>query len=207
VKLSPRDEIIVGVVAIVLVVAILFVALVRPQLAQLGKIGETRQEEEGRIKSAQAELGLLKAARSEALQVQADLIKVSNQVPDSPQVPSLVVEIQDLANVAGIKFVQIQPQPMTAAGDYTTLPLTLTLQGQFFDVVDFMYRLQHLTRELRVADLDLSAETQGTEGEASDNALTLKITANAFVMGSVPGALAPAGAPSTGESPGSPASK
>lgn len=217
-KIQPRDELIIGIVAIVLVVVVLAMVLVRPQLGELSTIATTKQEEESRIRGAQAELELLKAAKSEALQIQADLIKVGNQVPDSPQLPSLVVEIQDLATEAGISFVSIKPGTMTASGEFTTLPIELALHGQFFDVVDFLYRLQHLTREVRVTDLDLkkgsttqAAGTGGTSGtgtggqqQQSDGGLDLVVTANVYVMGTVPGAQAPTatpGAPSGAATP------
>lgn len=212
-KLSPRDEIIVGVVAILLVVVALSMLLVRPQLARLGEIATQKQQEESKVRNAQAELELLKAAKGEALGVQADLLRVGNQVPDSPQLPSLVVEIQDLANEAGISFVSIKPGDMVASGGYTTLPIDLELRGAFFDVVDFIYRLEHLTRQVRVTELDLteavslggtsggtgaqgstSGETGG-QGSTSDEGLDLVITANVFVMGTVPGAEAPVATP------------
>lgn len=208
-KLSPRDEIIVGVVVVILLVVALSMLLVRPQFAALSDVSKRQAEEETKIRNAEAELQLLKAAKSEALQVQADLIKVNNRVPDSPQLPSLVVEIQDLANEAGIDFISIKPAEMVATGEYTTLPIELGLHGQFFDVVDFLYRLQHLTREIRVEKLDLSKQlTPGGESAAEDDGgLDLSITANVYVMGSVPGAQAPKEAPGSGGQTPAPSGK
>lgn len=77
----------------------------------------------------------------------------------------------------------------------------MRLRGQFFDVVDFLYRLEHLTREVRVSKLDL-AKRQETGGAETDNVsgtltrpqdeLSLEITAKVFVMGVMEGALPPA---------------
>ncbi|RJQ54412.1 MAG: hypothetical protein C4521_06150 [Actinobacteria bacterium] len=215
-KLSPRDELIVEIVAIVLIAVALSMLLVRPQLSKLGELEAQRREEEQSIRNAQAELALLEAAKGEALQIQADLIKVGNRVPDSPQLPSLVVQIQDLANEAGISFVEIKPGELEPAGQYTIMPLDLSLSGQFFDVVDFLYRLEHLSREVRVKSIDLSrggqssgAAAGGQSGDGGSatpategNSLTLKIQAQVFVMGKAgPAVPAPGGAGSEGAAP------
>ncbi len=207
-KLSPRDEIIVGVVAIVLLVVILAMVLVRPQINELASMQKTLQDEETAVRSAEADLERLKAAKGEALQVQADLVKVGNQVPDGPQLPSLVVEIQDLANEAGIAFVSIEPKSdsieIPSSREYTVIPIDLRLRGQFFDVVDFLYRLEHLTREVRVSKLDLAkrraeggSETDSASGTLTrpEDELSLEITAKVFVMGVMEGTLpsAPSG--------------
>ncbi len=185
-KLSPRDETIVEIVIVIVIAVALAMLLVRPQLGRLSELDAQRQAEEQSIRNAQAELELLKAAKGEALQVQADLIKVGNEVPDTPQLPSIVVQLQDLANEAGINFVQIKPGTLAPAGEYTVLPLQLSLRGQFFDIVDFLYRIEHLPREVRVSDVDLAgAGVQASGSEEGGQSLELKITANVFVMGSV----------------------
>jgi hypothetical protein len=62
-------------------------------------------------------------------------------------VPSLIVELQQTANEAGIKFIKIETQEV-APGDAsgTIVPFTMVFQGNFFDVNDFLYRVENYAR-------------------------------------------------------------
>jgi hypothetical protein len=58
--------------------------------------------------------------------------------------PDLVLELSQLARDTGIRFDSISPQPITPIGSYTVLPISVTFQGNFYNLADFLYRLRSL---------------------------------------------------------------
>ena len=45
---------------------------------------------------------------------------------------------------SGIRFDSISPLPIAPIGSYTVLPISVTFQGNFYDLSDFLYRLRSL---------------------------------------------------------------
>ena len=65
-------------------------------------------------------------------------------MPDRTDMPDLVLELSQLARDTGIRFDSISPQPITPIGSYTVLPISVTFQGNFYNLADFLYRLRSL---------------------------------------------------------------
>jgi len=82
-----------------------------------------------------------------AKQASADLLKLNKLVPSDSQVPSMIVEMQSTADLAGIKFMKIVPDTAVAgvAGG-TIVPFELNFQGEYYDVTDFLYRVENFAR-------------------------------------------------------------
>jgi hypothetical protein len=58
--------------------------------------------------------------------------------------PDLLLELSQLARDTGIRFDSISPLPIAPIGSYTVLPISVTFQGNFYDLSDFLYRLRSL---------------------------------------------------------------
>jgi len=58
--------------------------------------------------------------------------------------PDLVLELSELARDTGISFDSISPQPLAAVGSYSVLPISVTFNGNFYNLADFLYRLRSL---------------------------------------------------------------
>ena len=83
-------------------------------------------------------------------------------VPQSTQVPSLLVQIQDLADQSGIDFLSVSPGEPTEADGFQIIPLSLSFTGTYFDLSDFAYRVEQLVaapgRLLTVKSISLKFE-------------------------------------------------
>lgn len=174
-KLSPRDELIVELLVIVLVAVLVVMFLVLPQYRQIGQIKTKQEAVRKQVAEAEATLARLKEAKAESISNRAELIKIANQVPDEPQLPTLIVAIQDVANQAGVEFISITPEQPAEAGSYSIVPLKLSVTGQFRDIVDFLGRLYALQREVRVQTLAIVVQDYPT--------LSADMGAQTFVMG------------------------
>src|SRR3989454_6727123 len=56
----------------------------------------------------------------------------------------LLIELSQLARDTGIRFDSISPQTIAPIGSYTVLPISVTFQGNFYNLADFLYRLRSL---------------------------------------------------------------
>ena len=128
----------------------------------------------------------------------ADLFLLAKAMPDSDDMPGIILELNSIAGASGIRFVSIQPQPQAAAGAYRTLPIALTFEGNYYDLTDFIYRLRSLVRvddgaltaNGRLYTLDQIDLHEAEEGFPSIEAVLI---VSAYAFG--PGSSAPAAPP------------
>lgn len=173
-KLTPRDQLIVGIAIIVLGAVLFSVFLIYPQIQKRQELIAKQDEVQKQVLSAEATLARLKEAKAQSLVNRAELMRIANQVPDDPEMPTLIVQVQDIANQSGVEFVSITPAEPQAEGSVQTVQLAIALTGEFRDCVDFLTRLWALTREVRVANMTMVAQTYPT--------LSVNLSAKAFVM-------------------------
>jgi type IV pilus assembly protein PilO len=186
-KLTSLQKMII-VAALVVVAAVLVVAFViMPQFTQLADLQTQKTAAEARASAATSVLENLRAAKGRAAATEAELLQVGTQMPDSPQLPSLIIELQDIANASGVKVTSIAPgQPVLAAGgQYTEVALSTQVTAEWDDLLDYLKRLDHSTRLLRVSNLTVNppAESSTATGTAASTALSVSMTMKAYVIG------------------------
>jgi Tfp pilus assembly protein PilO len=193
-----------GVLALVVAGAAIFL-LVVPQFAQLGDLETRRVAAEQTMSQTQATLAQLEQVKRGASETQAQLIRISNEVPDSPELPTLVLELQNAADSAGLDFQSIKPNtPVDMNIGYKEISIQMKLQGRWADVLDFLRRTQKMTRGVRMVSVELLPAPLATGSTATTPTpdtpidLTTNLSMKVYVMAlqSKPAtAAAPAAAP------------
>ncbi len=99
-----------------------------------------------------------------------------------------VAELTQLSRDTGITFTSIQPQSPMALGGYTVLPISLTFDGNFYDLADLLYRLRSLVT-VHAGRLDATGRLFSVDtltfGEAPKGfpQITATLVVDAFVYG------------------------
>jgi type IV pilus assembly protein PilO len=148
------------------------------------------------------------AARSAPKIEVADVYRLAKAMPDTVDMPDIVLELSQLARDTGIRFDSITPQPLTAIGSYSVVPISVTFQGNFYNLADFLYRLRSLVRS-RVTNQGVQLDATGrlfAIDTLTFNESTLKfpriqatLVVDAFVYAA--GSPAPVAPPSTPATP------
>ena len=156
-KMSPRDQIIaVGIAAAaIFLVAILFV--LRPQFSQISGLRAEQAVELDKLEEAKLKLQRLDAIRQEATEIETKRIALSRRLPDEAELATLVVDLQKVANAAGLDFSAVEVETPVDQSGYTEIPFTLDLTGTFYSLVDYLYRLEKMTREIVIDGVTISS--------------------------------------------------
>ena len=158
--MSRRNVYILVALLLVVVGVAYWFLLLSPLRAEIAELDAQIVEQQGQLSVNKAELARLERTRLDARRNEARLIELSKMLPPRTELPSLLLQIQDLATESGIDFMTISPgQPMDA-GLFQTVPLTMKFTGTFFDLNDFIYRAEQMVagpgRLLTVKTLGLS---------------------------------------------------
>ena len=133
----------------------------------------------------------------------ADLFKLSRAMPNTADIPGVILQLSSVAAETGVKFESITPHDPVSYGAYQQVAVDLSFEGRFYDLSDFLYRLRNLVgvhhgvldATGRLFTVDSITFNQGTDSFPQVKA-TLTVSAYVFGDGSappVPGGLAPAG--------------
>jgi type IV pilus assembly protein PilO len=115
--------------------------LVRPQGAKVKDLKAQAAEVQAKIDAYHQRVAAARAAPK--IEV-ADIYRLAKAMPDRTDMPDLLLELSQLARDTGIRFDAISPQPNALLGSYTVLPISVTFQGNFYNLADFLYRLRSL---------------------------------------------------------------
>jgi type IV pilus assembly protein PilO len=141
-KSLPPAAMIGIVVGAVLVVGLAaWFLLVRPQGGKLDALKQEAADVQLKIDAYNQQVAAVRAAPT--IEV-ADVYRLAKAMPDRTDMPDLLLELSQLARDTGIRFDSISPQPSTVIGSYQVLPISVTFNGNFYNLADFLYRLRSL---------------------------------------------------------------
>ena len=76
-------------------------------------------------------------------------------LPDDPETPSFLSTIQDVATVSGINLISWTPTEQVPMDFYAKVPMKLTLNGKFHQVVKFFHGVGQQDRIINVEDIQI----------------------------------------------------
>jgi type IV pilus assembly protein PilO len=115
--------------------------LVRPQGAKLKSLKDETAQVQAKVDAYQQQVAAARAAPK--IEV-ADVYRLAKAMPDRTDMPDLLLELSQLARDTGIRFDSISPQSGAALGAYQVIPISVTFNGNFYNLADFLYRLRSL---------------------------------------------------------------
>jgi type IV pilus assembly protein PilO len=153
---TNRNILILGLLIIVLVVVGYYFLLLSPLLANLSESAEARDAKEAQLANVRQEVAALEAVRSNAPEIERQLLEYSKRIPTQPQIETLVVQIEEVADAAGVTQLSIQPgtpEPPPGGGDYSVVPITMSFEGTYEQMQLFLENMRNLARLVTVNNL------------------------------------------------------
>jgi Tfp pilus assembly protein PilO len=182
-KLSSKSALILA-VAVLVVAALAFAAfLVYPKWQEIGELNDQIAVAQQEIDQAQSVLEQRQAVKADAAQTNAELLRLSNELPESPELPSLIIQLQDTTNEAGVEFISLTPvEPVQNTG-YSTVKLNLQIAGAWADVIDFMHRISNLTRQVRIVGYTVTPiALESTAGSSDTHRVNVTIELEVYTL-------------------------
>jgi type IV pilus assembly protein PilO len=168
-KIGPREQIIISGVGIAVVVAVLVVVLLLPQFQQRSSLDAQVSSASAESSQQKAQLATLEESKSRAAETDAHWLRLENLVPENPDLPSLIVELQDTAFASGVQILTVTPSAPSSGAEYYTIPIKMDIAGTWADTVDFLQRVYKLNRGIRLVS-STSSVTNNTSLATQENA-------------------------------------
>jgi Tfp pilus assembly protein PilO len=188
--------------ALVVVTVAYFLLVWRGQSGRIQDASDRADEAEQTVQRLEIELRRLQSLERDAPTLRERHARFDAAMPSDPRLAEFILQVQDAANASGIEWVSVNPAP-PAAGEVTgvsNVDIQMAANGGYFQIQDFLVRLEQLERALKIRTINLSAGPTGLPN------LTAALTMTMFVAGQAPApgtgqAPAPAGSPTPTASP------
>ena len=197
-KPLPQNALLAAIVGGVLVLGLAaWFLLVHPQGGKLTNLKRQATDVQEKIDAYHQQVA---AARSTPKIEVADVYRLAKAMPNKTDMPDLVLELSELARDTGIRFDSISPQPVAAVGSYTVLPISVTFNGNFYNLADFLYRLRSLVT-VHGGRLDATGRLFAVDTLAFNESdlkfpqIQATLVIDAFVYAATPAAPVPAATP------------
>ena len=168
-----RQAPIVAGVAFFLVALLLFFFLVRPKMNEVKEAEEALTTAQTEEQTLRAELARLQQVEREAPQIREELAVLRKRIPPVADLPGMINLLQRAADRSGVDFFAVSPGDPTVVEGVAAaeIPAQIQVIGGFFQVDEFLFRLESLRRAAKVLSV--------TMGEASDGLPQLSVTLDA----------------------------
>lgn len=157
-KIAYRYQLIIAFAVIALIALLIIVLAIVPLLRVLPQIdADVAEADIGRSQAA-ALLAQRQAMKSRSAETEATRLRLANQIPENPELPTLIIELQDTINAAGLEFASISPNPPVQVGaePYSAISIAVVVRGSWQDTVDMLQRIRGLTRQVRIVSFSVT---------------------------------------------------
>lgn len=186
----------IGAGAALIVIVLWYFLLWSPRSDDLEKAKDRKEVAQQQQDQLRSEIARLRAAQKDEPLLRAQLETLRTSIPDEPNLAQFILDTNDAAIRSGIDFISIAPAvpaastvvgapaPATPGAPGTPVPagappadikLSLQIKGGYFQVLDFLNRLDALPRLVVTDGLNISAEATASPR------LTVAVTARMFV--------------------------
>ena len=181
-KIGPREQLILVVVGLIVALAAVAALLVWPQFQKQQALDAQLTIAEQELSVSRSLLAQRQEIKNRAAMTDAKWLRLASLVPENPELPSLIIELQDAAFASGVQIVALSPTEPVLSVDktYVIIALSVNIRGTWADTVDFLKRINNLERGLREFSFSSSVLTQPSSGPlfpAYSEATTVRLEA------------------------------
>jgi Tfp pilus assembly protein PilO len=178
------------------VALLLVLFLVLPKMSEVSEARKELDEAVSQNQTLQSQLAALRDARDRAPEAQRIIDQVEQQIPSVADEPGLLLLLKNAATTSGLTVASFAPA--TPVFDPTlglsVISVGVNATGTYFDITEFLFRVQTLPRAAKVTGISL-APSGGGDAPISGvvPTLTLTTTINTYTTdtsagpGSIPG--------------------
>ncbi len=169
--MSSRDRniLLLGLLVIVLLVVGYYFLFLGPLLNTLNERAQERADKQAQLSNLQQQVAQLEAVKRNAPETERQLLELSKRIPTQPEIPSFVVQVEEIADDAGVTQLSITPQDVQSppgGGDFSVVPITMSFEGTYEQMQDFLLRTRNLARLVTVTKVTYCRAQGGGQGQA-----------------------------------------
>lgn len=191
---QTRNILIVGILLLIVFAVAYYFLLLSPKLNQLDQADTERLDKQAQLEQLQQQVTDLEQIRDNAPDIERQILELSKRIPAEPEIPSLTVQIEEISISSEVTQLSLVPGPPTGppegtTGDFSRVPITMSFEGTYDQLQDFLFRTRNLARLVTVNEVTYEPvePEEGTEPSAAagvERLLQVEIQAEVYFQSS-----------------------
>lgn len=128
-------------------------------------------------------LNALQKIEDRLIEYQDAVDEMEVSVPPNPQMDTLILQLNELANDSGVKWLNsrysVPAEPLETG--IREVSVAMTVEGQYFEILGYLYGVGEMDRLIRIDGLSMTPNLD----EQGFNILSVTVNATAFTTGDV----------------------
>ena len=178
--LPMRILVLIGIFCAVLLGGYLAPGLIAQQREDLGKLVDQENTLKGQFESKALQAANLDTYKQQLDDMQKSFGTMLKQLPGKTELPSILQDISQAAQVDGLKQDLFRPGTEATKDFYAEKPIDLQLDGGYHDFGKFVSDVAALPRIVTLHNIVIKPASGGGSGPAGTNALTMTLTAKTY---------------------------
>jgi type IV pilus assembly protein PilO len=100
--------------------------------------------------------GKLSELKNRRIELKALLEELVAQLPDTKEIPELLIQISQLGKKSGLEFTLFKPKPEQPAEFYVKIPIEMEMKGGYHNLAKFFDRVGNLSRIVNITNIRIA---------------------------------------------------
>lgn len=154
-----------------------YFGLITDQEDQLARVQREEQDLRQEFENKQDRAANLENYKKQLALMEESFGAMRRQLPDSTEVPDLLVDVSQTGLAAGLEFELFQPQAEVPKEFYAELPIKLRVKGDYHEFGEFVSGLAALPRIVTIHNVAIKPVGRTADGDAE---LVMEATAKTY---------------------------
>jgi type IV pilus assembly protein PilO len=208
VERNNRNILILGVLILIVLIVGYYLFLLSPIWTRYDDAVQERSDKEAQLSDLQQQVSQLEQAQKDAPTTERQLLELSKRIPTQPEIPTLVVQVEEIADASGVTQISLVPGaagPPPGGGNFSVVPITMSFEGTYDQLENFLLRTRNLARLVTVNEVSYcrigstgqacpvdTGAGESTSGTGTETQLKVEIKAEVYFQPSgLPSGTAP----------------
>lgn len=139
-----------GAALVVAIVAASYFLLLNPNIDEMAQLDNKIEEASKKLDLYLTEGAKKEAITKEVAALSGTLVEKKRQLPLASEVPQLIHKIADIGELLGLDIVAFKLEPAKDNDFYKSIPLSVTVAGNYYQTAGFFDALQNLLRVVNI---------------------------------------------------------
>jgi len=172
-----RRWVILGLLVALLLAVAWWFFFISPRNARIAEAGDDLAAARDQEMALQAQVGQLQAIRDNEVEYLAGIGQMETLIPERPLLDEFIEDIYTLCGSTGVKLLNLAPAmpvPLTAS-ELRQVTVATTIEGDFFEVLGFLFGVMDMDRLVRIDALAVSSGQDETGATSLSASMSLRL--------------------------------
>ena len=189
---DDRNLLIVGALVILVILVGFYFLLLAPLRSNYAQRVEEKNNKQTQLNQIRQQVSNLEEVRRNSPEIERQLLELAKRIPEQPEIPTLLVQIEEVSRAANVTQLSIDPgtpEPPPGGGDFQRIPITMSFEGTYAQMEDWLRRVRNLARLVTINEVTYAPAQQGGGTTTSEPGIErqLQVDVNAEVYTQSPG--------------------